>query len=292
MNFVIWSLDYNWRSGGIVVLHKLAELLANAGHETYCVSESTSSGNRATLVGFDEAARLVKDGDAVAIYPEIVSGNPLGAVKVARWVLYYPGFHGGDKEYDDTEFVFTFNSSFVAGSKYADAPVVRIIETMREHFFDMKRPRSKDAILQRKGKDETGDRVREYFNPHLSELYELLSVDDLIKSCAGPEEFNVALNEIRYFISFDSVTYNSIIAALAGCVSIVIPSVGVTREQYFESNPGLKNGIAYGFADIEHQVATRVDLIKGLDQAEAKNLAAMERFVAGVNEFFGSSRPR
>ncbi|MEI7705657.1 MAG: hypothetical protein WCK73_13785 [Deltaproteobacteria bacterium] len=47
--------------------------------------------------------------DAVVIYPEIVSGNPLRARKVVRWVLNSPGLLGGDAFYADSEMVFAYD---------------------------------------------------------------------------------------------------------------------------------------------------------------------------------------
>lgn len=44
--------------------------------------------------------------DVIAVYPEVVSGNPLRAKHVARWVLNIPGLIGGDTTYDDSETVF------------------------------------------------------------------------------------------------------------------------------------------------------------------------------------------
>ena len=47
--------------------------------------------------------------DSIVIYPEVVSGNPLKAIKVVRWTLNNPGLIGGDLTYPDDEMVFAFN---------------------------------------------------------------------------------------------------------------------------------------------------------------------------------------
>lgn len=48
-------------------------------------------------------------GGSIVIYPEVVSGNPLGAKRVIRWVLNDPGFLGGDAFYSDEEMVFVYD---------------------------------------------------------------------------------------------------------------------------------------------------------------------------------------
>ena len=46
---------------------------------------------------------------SIVVYPEIISGNPLAAGKVVRWVLNNPGLLGGDSFYAQDEMVFVFN---------------------------------------------------------------------------------------------------------------------------------------------------------------------------------------
>ena len=287
LRFVIWSFDYNWRIGGVVVLHKLAELLAESGFETYCVASLTSAQNKSTLISRDDAAIIAREKETIVIYPENVVGNPLDARSVARWVLYFPGWHGGDKEYSENEFVFTFNPSFVKETKYAAALKVRIIESMSQSFFDKNQVRTRDAILVKKGEEDIDERFRQFVAPHLGNLYEMISVDSLIRSCESLESFNSALNEIRYFISFDSFTYHSTFAALAGCASIAVPFVGVSRDEYFAANPSRKSGIAYGFEDLKHQRESVGQLRANISNYDSANWEAVTSLIHGLTDYFG-----
>jgi hypothetical protein len=68
-------------------------------------------------------------------------------------------------------------------------------------------------------------------------------------------------NNHEYFISYDPLTFLSIIAAMCGCVSIIIPIKGVSKKDYFKMTPFYqymleKNiteiyGLAYGINNSE-----------------------------------------
>jgi hypothetical protein len=44
----------------------------------------------------------------IVVYPEVVSGNPLGAKHVVRYVLNHPGLLGGDTSYNPDELVIYY----------------------------------------------------------------------------------------------------------------------------------------------------------------------------------------
>lgn len=104
MTFLIQSPPYRDSSSGIRALWRLAHWLNVLGCEAYVVAEP---GETPPL---DWDVRLAQlsgpQPDAIAVYPEIVSGNPLGCGRVARWVLNRPGLLGGDTAYDPAETVF------------------------------------------------------------------------------------------------------------------------------------------------------------------------------------------
>ena len=50
--------------------------------------------------------------NSIAVYSEIIWGNPLHMDSVVRYVLYYPGVIGGSKEYDPSEFIVTYHPDF------------------------------------------------------------------------------------------------------------------------------------------------------------------------------------
>ena len=191
MKILIYSYNYNWRVGGIVVLHKLAELIAELGYETYIIGENRINTRCvATQIDLDLAIRIADNSDTVVIYPEILKGNPLKAKHVARWILYFPGANGGDKTYDANEFVFTYKQEFVADTIYSSGLVIRIVDTMVNHFFDMGLDRNKDAILVKKGRENLEERTQ-YSNLSMDSSFEVVSADEMINTSKSVFDFNL-----------------------------------------------------------------------------------------------------
>ena len=269
-----------------MVLHKLAELISQLGYETYLLNGEKSKAGRAKCIEMQEAIEIAKDSQTLVVYPEIVSGNPLNADKVARWVLYFPGIKGGDKVYNNNEYVFTFSREFVVNTIYSSVQVIEIIDTMVDDFFDMGLDRNKDAILIKKGRENYEERETQYLTPSIEHLYDLISADEVIRKCQNISDFNLELNRLRYFISFDHHTYHNVFAALAGCISIVIPSKEKSEDDFFLDNPRRRNYISYGFQDsYQSQTDPRV-LRAELNMIDSSNILNAEKLVKSLQSHF------
>lgn len=250
MKILIYSYRYNWRWGGIVALHKLAELISGMSFETFLLNGEKSKAGGATCVGMEEALEIARDPQTVVIYPEVVFGNPLNANRVARWVLYFPGVQGGERKYDRSEFVFTWSKAYLTNSIYDSAPVLNFTGILDNHFSDLNLTRSNDAILIKKGFHKMDDRASIFLYPYVDNLTQFESADEIIDRATDISDFNLRLNQIRYFISYDNYTYHSVFAALAGCISIVIPELDQSSEAFFDLFPEAKiAGVSYGFEE-------------------------------------------
>lgn len=139
MKYLIWSYDYSHASAGPKVLHRLCHELNLAGQEAYI-------GPWATNPEWDTpTAGAPLTGDWTAIYPEIVHGNPWNAPHVVRWVLNVPGKLGGDREYDPSEVVFSWDRRFL------DAPLLQIPAIETDIYTDRHEPRSGELFYVGKG---------------------------------------------------------------------------------------------------------------------------------------------
>ena len=286
MKILIYSRDYNWRVGGIVVLHKLAELIAELGYETYIIGENRiNTRGMATQIDLDLAIRIADNSDTVVIYPETLKGNPLKAKHVARWVLYFPGVNSGDKTYDAHEFVFTYKQEFVADTIYSSGLVIRIVDTMVNHFFDMGLDRNKDAILVKKGRENLEERTQ-YLILSMDSSFEVVSADEMINTSESVFDFNLKLNQIRYFISYDHHTYHNTLAALAGCISIVIPSKEKSEDDFFSESPGRRFYVSYGFQDSNQSQADPKFLRAELNKIDSFNVINAEQLVKSLQSHF------
>ena len=76
--YVIASPDYDFTSGGIKVMWALYGWLLAKGVEVYMNRRPSK--------------------DVIAIYPEIINGNPVGTANIVRYVLNTPGVMGGIDE--------------------------------------------------------------------------------------------------------------------------------------------------------------------------------------------------
>ena len=104
--FLVWAPPYTHRSAGVRALYRLCHHLNNGGYPSAMVAKRAE-----VLPDWNTPFHDGPAGDSIVIYPEIVSGNPLGARKVVRWALNNPGLLGGDTTYADDEMVFVFNPS-------------------------------------------------------------------------------------------------------------------------------------------------------------------------------------
>lgn len=107
--FLIWAFPYTHRSSGIRALYRLCHHLNGRGFPAALVTdpgEPLPSWN-CFLRPVDHAVADVPR--AIVVYPEVVSGNPLQADKVVRWVLNSPGLIGGDPVYPEPELVFVYD---------------------------------------------------------------------------------------------------------------------------------------------------------------------------------------
>ena len=120
--YLLYQNPYRHNSAGVRALHRLVHELNVRGIAAYA-----AGGNPA----WNEPPPWRYTGPSVepiVIYPEIVSGNPLNAGRVVRWVLNTPGYLGGDKAYSPNERVFTWSKKFV------DAPLLTVDVTEHDLF--------------------------------------------------------------------------------------------------------------------------------------------------------------
>jgi hypothetical protein len=101
------------------------------------------------------------------------------------------------------------------------------------------------------------------------------------------EELNLAYNGIRYFISLDMETYHSVLAAMAGCISVIVPSDNVTKGNLFNKIPCFKNGVAYGFDDLDHAKLTKHLLYEYAQKTELENEESIDRLEKAIHNKFG-----
>lgn len=303
--FIVYSPSYLQDSGGIIALHKLCHVLNQLGEEAYLYPmvpsfevnhrnlEELGMYMRAICEGANPAnfrthpelpsrvlppqAKFVVPDDFVVVYPEITFGNPLQAKNVVRWLLHNPGFHSGKVYFGPNELYFRFGSYFgdfrYPGSHTSDK-FLRITHIPVALFHaPPDGNRSGVAYCIRKGKNRV---IRE-------DLADAILIDD-----KSHEEIAGIFKSVKTFVSYDTHTLFSRLAAIAGCDSVVVPLDGVTKDQWLP-DPADRYGIAYGFDDLDYARRTRQQLIEATMQEEQRTRRSAQEFVEAVNTHFSES---
>lgn len=265
--FIIWAPPWDEASGGVIVLHTLCHRLRQLGIAAalwpsnkpslrrgglwrtlrYGLAYLLRGRNRYDRGPFDNPVASSRDlADAVVVYPEIVSGNPLGAAYVARWLLHRPGYHTGVFEHAPGDLIFFYQHAF--NDRALSLPpenwllVTFINPVYRQTNLVL---REGAAFIVRKGAHRTLDR-------HPAGA---IQVDGM-----SHEETAAVFNRVLTFYSYDPYTLFTFYAALCGCTAVVLPEDGVTVEQWFPK--GRPFGVAFGLDDLAWAESTRPDLLE------------------------------
>lgn len=237
IRFLLWTLPPSDASGGIIVMYKLAELLAIRGYETY-TSSPPKPGSLAIYAG-DYLASNFDMENTMVIYPEIVIGNPFNAIHVTRWILYTPGKIGGDGVYGEHDLIYKYWEFFEIDSKFKIDGYLRCLDTKKEFFVNLNKKRNGVCYLVKKGSLLKKELI---YHPEESFCIDKYNNDEHL--------LNI-FNENEIFISYDSASYHSIQAALCGCISVVIPDENISKEEWMSKQQIFKYGVAYGLDDVQ-----------------------------------------
>lgn len=111
LRFTIYAPKYCDTSSGVRALYRLCHLLNCSGYEATMYPFGDVERDSVQLSPWNTPifAESNLSSRTVVIYPEIVSGNPLHAKQVVRWVLNYPGVLGGDIVFGEDELVMVWD---------------------------------------------------------------------------------------------------------------------------------------------------------------------------------------
>ncbi|MDR3395078.1 MAG: glycosyltransferase [Parasulfuritortus sp.] len=112
--YYIYGLDYRQSSAGVRVLHYLCHALNELGEEAYISANVTSPYLRTPRLTNKIVNRHAQSGRMpIALYPEVVPGNPFQSAVVARWILNKPGHIGGETVFAPGEILFAYQGIYI-----------------------------------------------------------------------------------------------------------------------------------------------------------------------------------
>lgn len=285
--YVICAPSYSVDNGGAMFLHGMADRL-NAMGERAVISPMGPLRKPAMRTRIKQVFRrpppfqlsgapgtrlATRDdlrSDPIVVYPEVVLGNPLGARKVVRWLLYKPGLRN--------PYRFGTDEVFFAASEACDLPEVtggapRLFLWQRNPVYENRNlpGRAGACYLVRKGDAK----------PRIPETSDAIRIDGM--SHADIAEI---FNRCETFYSYDEATMYSLYAALCGCLSIVVPGRFSGHEDYVGQRPVARFGVSYGMDHLAHAALTRDRVAENLQALQAEGDATLRAFVERTRNAF------
>lgn len=289
--FVIYAYPWDENVGGYIVLHTLCARLTELGYAA-AVWPSWKPGRptatwrslRSWLAyflrglffeKFDTGPFKLKIAgwkdldDAVIVYPEIVTGNPLGAQRAVRWLLYSHRVGAALKNYGSDDLFFYYNEAFDdPGLHDGRDHLLRVsnsVPAYRQWNFGTRRG---SCVMVRKGANRKLD-----LHPA-----DAIPVDGL-----SHDELATIFNQVETCYCYDLYTYFSIYAAVCGCVPILAPQAGLSEDEW---EPEVLNryGLAYGQDRVEWALNTRELLLTSMKDKRSREDETVHRFAAIVRK--------
>ena len=207
----------------------------------------------------------------IVVYPEVIYGNFTHAEKVVRWLLYYNDYECKD-DYGEKDLFICYRDVFNDKKLNPSGLSVKCpyfnLDLYRRYNY---KKRSGRCYIIRKGKDRK----------ELPIKFDGPIIDDL------PEEDKVAaLNKYKYCIIYDLQTSYKGIAALCGCISIVIPEKGKSPADYRRESPC--NGVAFGvsISEIKHAKNTQHLVKTAYENTNQRCEEDVRKFISICEDYF------
>jgi hypothetical protein len=256
LNFIVHSPtpEYVSHIGGIAVAHSLAHELSMQGENVYLYANSTNpTYDRVTCIpwGTDldydpqNTVVIIIAGSGEHTFEHHIPHNLQNGPNVVRWLVHnqeklYPT---DNKLYMHTRLWDTLEGQTVDGD-------LCIFDLDLDLFRNRNQPRQGSCYLVKGNLDDEPHRAT-----HRQEDYNIESVLYNIPNLQRREYLADLFNRMEYFITYTPITLTSVLAALCGCKSIIVPKSTFNPARWREV-PLNKYGIAMGLDDLPRAIAT------------------------------------
>ncbi|HUS12285.1 MAG TPA: hypothetical protein VMZ30_17595 [Pyrinomonadaceae bacterium] len=277
LGFIVFSGPFVSNSAGIECLHRLCHELNERGFSSFTTGGTVEAPHlNAPIIDLQSAQLLCALG-YVAIYPETISGNPLGAKTVVRWVLNRPGLLGGDEVYTDSEVIFSYSDAFtpyvknrVCGKLY--------MPTINERLFYCDDPDLSQRSLAcfYVGKSE--------WKPGIVDRDQAF---EITRENPNKQELGKLFRASRVLYCFDNSTILIYEALLCGCPVVIVPDGTQTRHDFEELELGM-DGISWGPAGYRESNFSLSDLRTRYSAAKRELPHQIEELIAACQKRAGT----
>lgn len=221
--YYIYAPDYRDTSSGIATLHYLCHLLNLNGREAYiCGATVVNPDLKTPLLDQKTSSRHLAAGKVpIAVYPEVVSGDPLQCPVIARFLLNFEGFLTGKSMQAGPDDLLFYSGQMLATKRgHVDADLLYL------PIIDVSLFRADETAGQRNGKYLYQNR---YPLEHID--YSVFPADIRLLSMAQP----LTLTQLAEVLKSAEVLYTyewsmtCVMALLCGCPVIFVPGHGIDQ---------------------------------------------------------------
>lgn len=288
-NILIWAPSvFDIGCGGLNVQYELCRILKEYGVNVKIFSPVKKQ-NPIFNDYYDNNFDL---NETIVIYGETIQGNPLNAPYVVRWILAPLGICSHPLQFrvwGKNDLVYYFNSeekmkinSQKMGNVYKLLNIMYISSYIKNNNNE---PRSGSCYTIRKGNEYHNNKIEVVHPPNSFEVvrnHSLLECVDIF-------------NTYECFYSYDPCTFLNIIAAISGCISVVVKVKGKSKNEWLNTIAAVEYlketgeplyGIAYGEEEIEF-AKTTLHLVEGqwISINNFFRKKYVESFITDINSF-------
>jgi hypothetical protein len=253
-NILFHSYDFDIKIGGITVGYELCKILDSMGVNIRVCAQNYID-NSIFSKYYDNNDNFKMD-ETLVMYGETIWGNPLNAKYVARWILAPIGTCSNIencKTWSKNDLVYYFNSE----KKFDLNPelIGDIYKTLTCIYIS--------PLIKNNHNNKRSGHCHTFRKNHMRKKFVRLHPNksfEITRQHTQEDYVNI-FNEKEIFISYDPLTFMSIIAAMCGCISIVIKvqdcssqlewlQTTAVRQYVNEKKIERLYGIAYGIDEI------------------------------------------
>ena len=240
ITIIIYTPPYNIKIGGIIVMHYFAKLVNKKCNNKFRAKLFMYNNIRYENPFCNDFAKIDEiNENTVVIYPEVISGNPLNAKHVVRWILLELGIEMPLDHYKNwgiNDLVY-FWETIVNIKNYSQLCCPFLNPLFKNNNSN---ERTNTCYLVKKG--PLIHKNINYIHPT-----ESICIDDF-----SLEEINRTFNICKYFYCYDPNSAYTIYSAICGCIPIIYPIDDLDENDYFKNkiynfnNNIFSRGIVYG----------------------------------------------
>jgi hypothetical protein len=273
INYIIYSPfpEYVSYIGGATVPHTLAKLLTKEGENVYLYANSTKKDYNVTCIPWGTSLEFDAENTIVIFIagagehtwdfniPDVLKNAP----NIVRWLV-----NDQVKLYPVEDKFYTFHKYWDVLEEQRIDGELSVIEVDHSLFYNYNKKRQGSCYLIKGNLDTEEERAVH----NLSDF----CIDSVFYNIPDDQKMQFLaklFNEKEYFISYTPFTFMSVLAAMCGCKSIIIPKQQYggkpfDKEKWKNEIWCAKTGLGIGFEELPDVIETLQNVIPSVKHYE------------------------